>query len=45
MLIVIWTSLEAHTEDFRGGQLYPQWRNHINGLFEEPTAVYHYQPF
>ncbi len=45
MLIVIWTSLEAHTEDFRGGQLYPQWRSHIKGLFEEPVSVYHYQPF
>ena len=34
ILINIWTSLEAHTKDFRGGPLFPQWRSHINGLFE-----------
>ncbi len=45
MLINIWTSLEAHTEGFRGGALFPQWRSHINGLFKESPVVYHYQPF
>lgn len=45
MLIVNWTSLEAHTEDFRGGPLYPQWRSHINGLFEANPLVFHYQSF
>ena len=45
MLINIWTSLEAHTEGFRGGPLFPQWRSHINGLFQESPVVYHYQPF
>ena len=43
MLIVIWTSLEAHTKDFRGGPLYPQWRSHINGLFEPNPVVFHYE--
>lgn len=45
MLVNIWTSLEAHTEDFRGGPLFPQWRSHINGLFEGSPTVFHYQPF
>ncbi len=45
MLINIWTSFEAHTVDFRGGPLFPQWRSHINGLFEGAPTVFHYQPF
>ena len=45
MLINVWTSLEAHLQDFRGGALYPEWRSHINGLFEENPTVFHYEPF
>ena len=45
MLVVIWTSLEAHTQGFQGGPLYPQWRSYINGLFVESPVVHHYQPF
>ena len=45
MLINIWTSLEAHITDFRGGPLFPQWRSHINGLFEGNPVVFHYEPF
>lgn len=45
MLINIWTTLEAHTKDFRGGPLFPQWRSHINGLFEGTPEVFHYEPF
>jgi len=45
VLINIWTSYEAHMRDFRGGPLFPQWRSHINGLFEGTPIVYHYQPF
>ena len=43
MLAVSWTSLEAHTVDFRGGPLFPQWRRHINGLFQESPVVFHYR--
>ena len=32
LLMNTWTSLEAHVKDFRGGQLFPQWRSQINGL-------------
>ncbi len=45
MLIVVWTSLEAHTQDFRGGPLFPQWRSNINGLFEGTPEVFHYQAY
>ncbi|HYK86338.1 MAG TPA: antibiotic biosynthesis monooxygenase family protein [Ktedonobacteraceae bacterium] len=45
ILINIWTSLEAHTVDFRGGTLFPQWRSHINGLFKDNPQVFHYEPF
>jgi len=45
MLTVVWSSLEAHTVDFRGGPLYAQWRSHIEGLFEAPAEVFHYQAF
>jgi quinol monooxygenase YgiN len=43
MLTVSWASLETHTVDFRGGPLFPQWRSHINGLFEGSPSVFHYQ--
>lgn len=45
MVTNVWTSLEAHTVDFRGGPLFAQWRNHIQGLFEGLPEVFHYQPF
>jgi len=38
-----WTSLEAHTQDFRGGPLFAQWRGFINGLFAGQPTVFHYQ--
>jgi quinol monooxygenase YgiN len=42
-LINIWTSLEAHTQDFRNSPLFPQWRSHINGMFISQPVVFHYQ--
>ncbi len=39
----VWTSLEAHTESFRGGPLFPQWRGQIYGLFSGQPVVFHYQ--
>lgn len=42
-VINTWTSLEAHTESFRGGPLFPRWREHITGLFAGQPAVFHYQ--
>jgi quinol monooxygenase YgiN len=43
MLVNTWTSLEAHTESFRGGPLFPRWRAQIAGLFSGQPAVFHYQ--
>jgi hypothetical protein len=45
MVTNVWTTLEAHTVDFRGGPLFPQWRSHINGLFTGTAEVFHYQAF
>jgi quinol monooxygenase YgiN len=45
MLLIVWTSLEAHTVDFRGGPLFKEWRSHINGLFEGQPIAFHYEPF
>jgi len=45
VLINIWTSLEAHMTDFRGSPLFPQWRSHINGLYEANPVMFHYEPF
>jgi quinol monooxygenase YgiN len=45
MLTNVWTSFDAHMKDFRNGPLFPQWRSHINGLFEGTPSVLHYEPF
>jgi len=45
MLTNVWSSLEAHTVDFRGGPLFPQWRSHVNGLLAGPAEVFHYQAY
>lgn len=45
MVINIWTSLEAHVQDFRSGPLFPEWRSHLAGLIEGAPVVFHYQPF
>lgn len=45
MVTNVWTSLEAHTVDFRGGPLFPQWRSHLTGLVAGTPEVFHYQVF
>ncbi len=45
MISVVWTSLEAHLNDFRNSPLFPKWRSHINGLFEGNPELFHYQPY
>jgi quinol monooxygenase YgiN len=45
MLSVVWTSREAHMDDFRNSPLFAQWRSHINGLFEGNSEVFHYQAY
>src|SRR6266576_2483455 len=45
MITNVWTSLESHTVDFRGGPLFTQWRSYINGLFVGAAEIFHYQAF
>ena len=43
LLINVWNSLEGHTQDFRGGPLFAEWRGHITGLFSGQPTVFHSQ--
>lgn len=45
MVTNVWSSLQAHTVDFRGGPLFPQWRKHLAGLMQGTPEVFHYQAF
>lgn len=42
MLTLQWETLEDHTEGFRGGPLFPEWRGHIGSFFAEPPVVEHW---
>ena len=42
MLTLTWDTLEDHTEGFRGGPLFPQWRGHIGPFFAEAPQVEHW---
>jgi heme-degrading monooxygenase HmoA len=44
MLLIEWESLEDHTEHFRGGELFKEWRALIGPYFAEPPDVKHYNP-
>lgn len=42
---VDWTSLEAHTEQFRNSPLFAQWIGTINGLLDQSLLhIRHYAP-
>lgn len=45
MLSVVWTSVEAHTNEFRNGPLFQKWRSYINNLFEGSPEVFHYEAY
>lgn len=45
VLTNVWTSLDAHIQDFRSSPLFTEWRGHIKGLFKENPTVFHTQPF
>ena len=38
-----WETLAHHTQTFRNGPLFAQYRSQINGLFVEPVDVNHYE--
>lgn len=42
LLTIAWDTLEDHTERFRGGPLFAEWRSHISPFFAEPPQVDHW---
>lgn len=44
LLAIGWDTLEDHTERFRGGDLFVQWRALIGPFFAEPPQVEHWEP-
>jgi heme-degrading monooxygenase HmoA len=44
LLLIEWDSLEAHTEGFRGSQLFDQWRALVGPYFDGTPLVEHYLP-
>lgn len=43
VLLVEWDSVQAHTENFRNSDRFPQWRGHIGPFFATPPTVEHYE--
>ncbi|MGH2355808.1 MAG: antibiotic biosynthesis monooxygenase family protein [Chloroflexota bacterium] len=43
VLCIEWDSVEAHTEGFRGGPLFPQWRSHFGRYIDGTPDVIHYE--
>lgn len=43
-LTLHWNTLEDHTEGFRGGPLFPEWRAVISPFFAEAPQVEHWEP-
>ena len=41
--IIRWETLENHTVDFRGSELFQQWRALVGPFFAEPPSVRHYE--
>jgi heme-degrading monooxygenase HmoA len=42
VLQISWATLEDHTEGFRGGPLFPQWRAIVGPFFAGPPTVEHF---
>lgn len=43
VLLIKWATLEAHTEGFRGSELFKEWRALIGPFFDNPPLVEHYE--
>jgi heme-degrading monooxygenase HmoA len=43
VLLVEWDSVQAHTENFRNSDRFPQWRGHIGPFFATPPTVEHFE--
>ncbi|HVW19054.1 MAG TPA: antibiotic biosynthesis monooxygenase [Solirubrobacteraceae bacterium] len=45
LLLAEWESVEAHTEGFRGSELFTRWREAVGPYFAaEPPEIEHYVP-
>lgn len=42
VLMIFWDTLEDHTEHFRGGPLFPQWRALVGPFFAAAPQVEHF---
>ena len=42
VLLIKWTTLEAHTEGFRKSELFKQWRGFIGHFFDGAPLVQHF---
>ena len=42
VLTIHWATLENHTVDFRGGPLFPAWREIVGPFFAKPPVVEHF---
>lgn len=42
LLMIFWETLEDHTEHFRGGPLFPEWRAIVGPFFASPPVVEHF---
>jgi heme-degrading monooxygenase HmoA len=43
VLTIHWDTLENHTVDFRGGPLFPAWREIVGPFFAKPPVVEHFE--
>ena len=41
-VVIRWTTVEAHTETFRNGPLFQEWRALVGPHFAEPPVVHHH---
>lgn len=41
-VIILWNTLEDHTETFRNGPLFQEWRALVSGFFAEAPRVQHF---
>ena len=44
LLLVVWETLEDHTEGFRGSAAYAEWRAALHHFYDPIPIVEHYQP-
>jgi len=42
LLLVWWSTVEAHTHGFRGSPRYAEWREALHGFYEPFPTVQHY---